>query len=225
MQYLKTCVQMQLWCRCRPAHQKILFPQDDFSSAQLEVHKVLKVELHSKKGFWLFVAAFRRVNLCMKGRQKVFFRVYMSKWVWEGEKEVILLWKPGRLKVENCSHWFPFGIRCKNIPSHCKICDWRIKVYYPFRVIMNNPYKLEFNRHFIQVKFAVSEYVPLVFENLDLQSPLSQLSSFLVESDHEKCSDISLHFLHHCMFHRTLKRNSNLCVTVSLPKLVNHQNF
>lgn len=66
---------------------------------------------------------------------------------------------------------------------------------------MNDPYKLEFNRCFIQVKFTVSECVALVFENLDLQRPLSQLSSFLVESDHEKCSDISLHFLHHCMFH------------------------
>lgn len=47
---------------------------------------------------------------------------------------------------------------------------------------MNDPYKLEFNRCFIQVKFTVSEYVALVFENLDLQRPLSQLSSFLLKA-------------------------------------------
>lgn len=32
----------------------------------------------------------------------------------------------------------------------------------------------------------------------DLQCPLSQLSSFLVESEDEKCSEISVHFLHPC---------------------------
>lgn len=75
-----------------------------------------------------------------------------------------------------------------------------------------------------------------VFENNPLESFLKiclidsvhfhNFHLFLAESDHEKCSVFcTLSPIHARMFHWTLKRNSNLYYTVSLPKLVNHQNF
>lgn len=44
----------------------------------VQVHQVLKVELDLKKGFWLFMVAFRPGDLCMKERDELLSCLYVT---------------------------------------------------------------------------------------------------------------------------------------------------
>lgn len=220
-------VVFSLWCSCdadaspqtgRCFSHKMLLAQ------QLEVHKVLKVQLHLKKKKRILAShgCITPSNWVMKGRERWFFflSVYVSKWVWEEEKEVILLWEPGSLKVENCSHWFPFGNRCKNISSVRSVVGGIKSNLETLSPQNNSEWSIwnwiELLWYLSDISFSLCLHLTRFWQSW---SSVSAFTTFIF-SCWKRAWKVLMRFLytfsiHASMFHRTLKRNSNLYYSIT----------
>lgn len=149
----------------------------------LVVHKVLKVQLYLKKKKKK-AADFSQLHL------------YVAIRVWRGEKGVSsCVSGASECRKRGDSTVRTFSCRNKNITFAKSVL--RVIQFYSEILLFNDPFK--FNLIILSNWMKCpSLSVWLVSENPDFQCLLSQLSSFLVESEHEKFSEISVHFPHPC---------------------------